>query len=52
MRPRGLFFKKSGIKDKTAKVIQGSDKIPFFFSGRKPEMVRRVMLDKFTNVVS
>ena len=50
MSPRGLFFDQGGIKDITAEIVQGSDEIPFFFSRWRPEVIRRVMLDKLSNV--
>jgi hypothetical protein len=51
MSPRGLFFDQSGIKDITAEIVQGSDEIPFFMGRWGPEVVRRVMLDQFPNVM-
>jgi hypothetical protein len=50
MGPAGLFFGQHGVEDESAIIIQGSDQIPFFVRGGGPEMVRGIVLDKFSGI--
>jgi hypothetical protein len=50
MSPGGFLFDQSGIKDKPAVIIQGSDQGPLFLGCRCPEMIGGVMLNQLPDV--
>lgn len=43
MGPAGLLLERSGVKDQSTEIIQGSDEIPFFFGSGGPKMIRGVV---------
>jgi hypothetical protein len=50
MSPAGLCLEQNGIEHKSAIIIQRSDEVPFLPRGRRPEVMRGIMLDKFSGI--
>jgi|GEM_PF-3568620 len=52
MMPGGFFFHEPRIEKESAVIIQTGDEIPLFISIGRELMMRGIVLDKFSNVVS
>ena len=51
MGPGGLLVPQLPMQNPTAVIVDGRDEIPFGLCQRGPQMVGRVMLEKFSHIV-
>jgi len=51
MGPGGLLLPQIPMQDPTAVIVDGGEEIPLGLCQRGPQMVRGVMLEKFSHIV-